>query len=75
MGVDAANGDISEYERHWSAPDNAFSIASEPLVLKREATFAVLQKAKEKYPESVNSLRIVSAEIRWMDQHPSGVIR
>lgn len=74
VGIDAASGDISDYERHWSASDNAFSVASVPLVLKREATFAVLQKATEKYPESVNSLRVVSAELKWMDQHPSGVI-
>ncbi|MDP2797834.1 MAG: hypothetical protein Q8N94_10035 [Methanoregula sp.] len=73
-GVDSVTGEITAYERHWSAPDNAFSVTSEPLVLKREATFAVLRQAKETYPESVSGLRIVSAEIRWMDQHPSGVI-
>lgn len=74
VGVDSVTGEIMAYERHWSAPDNAFSVASEPLVLKREATFAVLQRAKEMYPESVNGLRIISAEIKWMDTRTSGVI-
>jgi len=73
VGVDSVNGEITAYERRWSAPDNAFSVTSEPLVLKREATFAVLQRAKETYPASVSELRIVSAEIRWKDRYPSGV--
>lgn len=71
--VNSATGEITAYERHWTSSDNAFSVVSEPLVLKREATFSVLQQAKERYPESVDGLRVVSAEIRWMDQHPPGV--
>ena len=73
IGVDSVTGDITVYERRWKTPDNAFSVASEPFVLKREATFDVLQQAKEKYPESVSGLRIISAEIKWKDQHPFGV--
>ena len=73
VGVDSVTGDITAYERHWNAPDNAFSVASEALVLKREATYAVLKQAKETYPESLNGLRIISAEIKWKDQHRSGV--
>jgi len=74
VGVDSVTGEITAYNRHWSAPDNAFSVASDPLVLKREATFAVLQRAREMFPESVNGLRVISTELRWMDQHSSGVI-
>ena len=70
VGVDSVTGDITDYERHWNAPDNAFSVTSEALVLKREATYAVLKQAKETYPDSVNGLRIISAEIKWKDQHP-----
>lgn len=73
LGVDSVSGEITAYERHWNSPDNAYSVTSEPLVQKREATFAVLQRAKEKYPESVSGLRIVSAEIRWKDGQLSGV--
>ncbi|MFA6226446.1 MAG: hypothetical protein WC620_09830 [Methanoregula sp.] len=72
-GVDSVTGEITAYERHWSASDNAFSVTSEPLVLKREATFAGLQRAKETYPESVNGLRIDATEIKWMDRHSAGV--
>jgi hypothetical protein len=73
VGVDSVTGEITAYERHWNAPDNAFSVASDAFVLKREATYAVLKQAKETYPESVNGLRIFSAEIKWKDQHPHGV--
>jgi hypothetical protein len=73
LGVDSVTGEITAYERHWNSPDNAYSVTSEPLVQKREATFAVLQRAKEKYPESVSGLRIVSAEIRWKDDQLSGI--
>ena len=73
LDVDSATGEITRYERHWTTLENAFSVASEPIVLKREATFSALQQAKEVYPESTSGLWIVSAEIRWMDRHPSGV--
>ncbi|MFA4825399.1 MAG: YcdB/YcdC domain-containing protein [Methanoregula sp.] len=73
VGIDAVNGEITAYERHWNAPDIAFSTMSEQLVLKREATFAVLKQAKETYPESVNGLRIISAEIRWKDPQYSEI--
>jgi hypothetical protein len=73
VGVDSVTGEITAYNRHWSAPDNAFSVASDPLVLKREASFAVLQRAREMFPESVNGLRVISTEIRWKDQSSSGV--
>ncbi|MDO9034462.1 MAG: hypothetical protein Q7U51_04585 [Methanoregula sp.] len=73
VSVDSLTGEITAYERHWRAPDNAFSVASDALVLKREATYTILKRAQETYPESVNGLRIVSAEIKWKDQHPIGV--
>lgn len=73
IGVDSVTGEVTAYERHWNAPDNAFSVASDALVLKHEATYTVLKQAKETYPESVNGPRIVSAEIKWMDKHPPGV--
>jgi hypothetical protein len=33
----------------------------------------VLQKAQETYPALASGLRILSAEIRWKDQHPAGI--
>lgn len=71
VGVDAVNGKITAYERKWNSPDIAFSVISEQRVLKREATYAVLKKAQETFPESVSGLRIISAEMRWKDQPPS----
>jgi hypothetical protein len=73
VAVDSVSGNVTAYERRWSDPDNAFSVASEPLVIKREATFAILQKAKEIAPESVSSVRILSAELLWKDKHAPGV--
>jgi hypothetical protein len=71
VGVDAANGEITAYERNWNTPEIAFSVISEQRVLKREATYTVLKKAQETFPESVSGLRIISAEMRWKDQPPS----
>ena len=72
--VDSVTGDITGYIRHWSAPEDAFTVAAEPLELRYEATYAVLSRASETYPETAGSVRIVSAEIRWMDHHASGSI-
>jgi len=71
VGVDAVNGEITAYERKWKSPDIAFSVISDQRVLKREATYAVLKKAQETYPDSVSGVRIISAEMRWKDQPSS----
>jgi len=73
VGIDSMSGNVTEYERRWSDPDNAFSVTSEPVVMKREATFAILQKIKEIAPESVNDVRILSAQLQWKDRHAPGV--
>lgn len=52
-------------------PGDCLSVISEQRVLKREATYAVLKKAQETFPESVSGLRIISAEMRWKDQPSS----
>ena len=70
ISVDSVTGVVTEYHRRWSAPDNAFSLAVEPLVTHYEATYAVLDRSKQTYPASVNGLAIISAEIRWKDQRP-----
>jgi hypothetical protein len=68
------NGDITGYDRRWTSPDSAFSVATDPLVTRYEATYAVLKKAQEIYPSSGASIAIVSEEIRWKDQHQPGSI-
>jgi hypothetical protein len=74
ISVDSVTGNINEYNRRWHSPDNAFSAASDPLVKRYEAIFSVQQKAQEIFPASASGLQIVSAEIRWKDMHPQGVI-
>ena len=73
ISVDSVTGEVTEYSRRWASPDNAFSLAIEPLVTHYEATYAVLDRAKQTYPTSSNGRRIVSAEIRWRDQRPPAV--
>ena len=72
--VDAITGDISGYTQSWTTPDHAFSASSDPEVVKREATFAVMQKAKEQYPDQIADLRILSAELRWKNKVPYGTV-
>ena len=75
ISVDSLTGEISGYDRRWNIPDSAFSLATDPLITRTGATFAVLKKAQETYPTAVDGLAIISAEIRWKDyplsrQHP-----
>jgi hypothetical protein len=74
ISVDSVTGEVTEYNRRWNSPDNAFSLATESLVTHYEATYAVLDRAQQTYPASSDGLRIISAEIRWKDQRPRGSI-
>jgi hypothetical protein len=72
--VDAVTGDVTGYTQQWTTPEYAFSASAEPDIIRREATFAVMQKAKEQYPANVAGLRIISAELRWKNRVPYGTI-
>jgi hypothetical protein len=72
--VDAVTGEVTGYNRRWYSPEGAFTVAAEPLVLRYEATFAVMQRAAETYPVTAGSVRIVSSEIRWRDHYLPGTI-
>jgi hypothetical protein len=74
VSVDSLTGDISAYSRRWNDPESAFAVVEEPLALEHEATFKILQRAMTSYPGSVSGLHIVSAEIRWRDQHPPEIV-
>jgi hypothetical protein len=74
ISVDSVTGEITEYNRRWYSPDNAFSVAVDPIVKRYEAIFSIQQKAQEIFPASAPGLTILSAEIRWRDMHPPGVI-
>ena len=72
--VDAVTGEVIGYLHQWTTPEHAFFAVTEPGVIRREATFAVMQKAKEEYPNAIAGLRIISAEIRWKNRVPYGTV-
>jgi hypothetical protein len=74
ISVDSVTGEVTEYQRRWTAPDNAFSLVTEPLVTHYEATYAVLERAKQTYPAASDGLKIISAERQWNDQTSPGSI-
>jgi len=74
ISVDSVTGDVTEYNRRWNSPDNAFSVAIDPLVKRYEAVLLVQRRAQEIFPASASSLKIISTEIRWKDMHPPGSI-
>ena len=74
VNVDAVTGEVIGYVHQWTTPEHAFFAVTEPDVIKREATFAVMQKAKEENPNAIAGLRIISAEIRWKNRLPYGTV-
>jgi hypothetical protein len=74
ISVDSVTGEITEYNRRWNSPDNAFSVAVDPLVKRYQAILLVQQRAQETFPASASGFRIISAEIRWKDMHPPGIL-
>lgn len=72
--VDAGSGDVIDYTRQWTTPEHAFLAATQVDVVRHEATFAVLQRARESYPDQADSLRIISADLRWMNNIASGTV-
>lgn len=74
ISVDSLNGEVTGYDRRWNSPDNAFSVAMDPLVTRSVAISGVLKKAEETYPSSLDGLTIISAGIRWKDDQSKGTI-
>jgi hypothetical protein len=74
ISVDSVTGDVMEYNRRWNSPDNAFSVAVDPLVKRYEAILLVQKRARETFPASASSLKIISTEIRWKDMYTPGSI-
>lgn len=72
--VDGATGEVIGYTRKWTTQEYAFSSATVPDISRQEATFAVLQKAKEQYYGNIEGLRIISAELRWKNDLPEGTV-
>ncbi len=74
VSVDSVTGAITEFTQRWQTPDNAYMIVETPVVPRYDATFAVQARAKSIYPASISSLRIISAERVWKDEHAPGTI-
>jgi hypothetical protein len=72
VAVDSLDGQVIGYEKHWTTQNFAFSQTIEPLVAGRDATFAVMLAAKERYPDSVESVHILSSGIRWNNANSAG---
>lgn len=72
IAVDALTGNVIGYDKQWTTPNFAFSQTVGQAVAQRDATFAVMQAAKTVYPDSVEDIRILSAEMRWNNQHTAG---
>lgn len=67
--VDSVAGNVIEYRKSWSLPENAVALSAKPAITKDVAIKTVQQEATNLYPASAASLRIVSAELRWRDYH------
>jgi hypothetical protein len=67
--VDSVAGNVIEYRKSWSLPENAVALSAKPAITKDVAIKTVQQEATSLYPASAASLRIVSAELRWKDYH------
>ena len=73
VAVDAVTGNVIGYDKQWSTQDFAFSQSLDIAAVQRDATFAVMQAAKTVYPDSVEDIRILSAEMRWNNRHSPGI--
>jgi len=72
VAVDAETGTVIGYDREWTTPDFAFSPSGDRTVMQRDAVFAVMEAAKSRFPTSVESIRIISSQLRWNNQHIPG---
>jgi len=74
LAVDSVSGEVTQYSRIWNTPEYAFAASPQPVVLRRDATYDILKKAQDTYPGLSAGVRILSAEIRWKDDHPPSIV-
>ncbi len=72
VSVDTVSGAITEYVQRWQTPDNAFMVLEDPVVPRYDATYTVQAEAKTIYPGSISTLRVLSSERVWKDEHAPG---
>jgi hypothetical protein len=67
--VDSVAGNVVNYHKSWSLPEDAVALPAEPAITKDAAIKTVEQEAVKIYPASTASLKILSADLRWKDFH------
>jgi hypothetical protein len=72
VAVDSLDGQVIGYRKRWTTQNYAFSQTVMPTVVQRDATFSVMEAAKERFPDSVESVRIISTGIRWNNRNAAG---
>lgn len=72
--VDALNGKIIGFDKQWTTAEYAFSQAIVPTIARHDATYAVMEAARSVYPEQIESVRILSSELRWNNGQMKGTV-
>ena len=67
IAVEPGTGKVVMYSKTWYTPENAVAARSVPAISRDAAIALVEREAKACYPESSDSFRIESADLRWMD--------
>ncbi len=74
LAIDSITGEVTRYARTWNTPEYAFSPSPQPVVLRRDATYDVLKKAQDTYPGLSPGVQVLSADLRWKDDHPANIV-
>jgi len=67
IAIDSGTGKVISYLKTWYVPEDAVAAQTVPAISRDAAIAVVEREAKACYPGSADSLRIVSADLRWMD--------
>ncbi len=67
--IDSVTGNVTEYSKYWSLPVNAVASSFDAAISRDASETLVRKEARARYPESADSLTIVSADLRWKDEH------
>ena len=69
LKIDSVTGNVTSYWKSWDVPENAVATQNIPAISRDAAIALVEREARACYPESADSFRVVSAELRWMDEY------
>ncbi len=72
--VHSITGDVIGYRKTWDIQETAVAPLSAPKISSHSAADLVGREGRARYPESADSLTIISADLRWMDTHNADTI-